>query len=160
MREQDKVLPGSVKLDPEKGVNPRGTICPKCRREGPQIMMGVSDHFGICPACKTMNIGLAPGESTCRDCSGKLIEVGPIPADALLPHYCPACAEDIATSKKMVSEGGVIWECRDCHNSGAFGGEHPISLLTRQETNCPSPEPCGVTLDKQNCPVCERGGLN
>jgi len=160
MREQDKVQQGSVLMHKTKGVNPRGTICPKCRRLGPQVMMGLSDHFGICTACKTMNIGLPPGETACRDCSGKLVEVGPIPDDALLPQYCPACAEDIATSQKMVAEGGVIWECRDCHNSGAFSGEHPISELTRKETGCPSPEPCGVTLSEENCPVCQRGGLN
>lgn len=156
MRDDEKVLPGLVRMHPEKGVNARPSICPRCDQPGKQVMLGTKDYMALCKACEIMSLGHEKGNSKCPACGKENeVELLEIPEEMAIPFICDLCRTDIQTCAKIVKEGGAFWKCEDCGSDGAFTAIHPMTKRARKELGIPTTQPCNIALDKSSgCPVC------
>ena len=150
----------SIELDPEKGVNPFLTYCPRCKNEGPELMLvGRRQYYEKCVECGMIALGGRPSRGKCPKCErNNGWSRHPIEDGERLPSssVCNGCEEQI----KQVNEGGVFFECEDCNCIGAVKAGVGFAAQVREAHGLTEPdddgvyEPCGVKFNKEDCPAC------
>ncbi len=141
----------SLQLHKEKGLNPHMTYCPRCKGEGPEIMLlGAHNKVYVCSSCEMHHIG-RPKKGACTQCSADVVFERELEDSERIPgSLCKDCEAQI----KMVEEGGVFFKCKDCDAIGSIKGDHPLAIQARKQTGVAAPNPCGIEFDKNTCPVC------
>lgn len=158
----------SIRLHPEKGLNPRLCICPWCGEDNGEIaLVGVEDKKYKCRNCGQQWIG----KRRCPNCEvageylGRLEE-----GEKLTGGLCDKCKEKEADMIKAVEEGGIYWKCEKCGSTGAFSAKkklsteisgsaevdvYPDDIVSRVRKALNVPDgPCGITFNG-DCPVCQ-----
>lgn len=149
---------GSIRLHPEKGVNPFLTYCPRCKGESPElILVGANDGVFACPECKINNIG-RPDNGKCGGCgyqSNSWSRTRTLKEGERLPGgLCEACKKEEVDHKAVVADGGVYFKCTDCGCRGVIK-KNGFADRVRERLKTPAPKPCGVEFSKdQGCPKC------
>jgi len=160
-------MSGKIYLHPEKGVNPRLTICQWCGGDAPElVLVGNDDSVYICGnGCGAkLYGGMGRSRQKCPKCG----QVGNWQFDHKLEEYeklpggpCDKCQKKIdeenermAEARKEVEAGGVFWKCEKCGSEGAIKRTHPICAEVRKKLNTPTPRSCGVAFTPEECPVC------
>jgi hypothetical protein len=149
-----------IELDPEKGVNPFLTYCPRCKNEGPELMLiGRRQYYETCVECGIASIGGRPRGGKCPKCERNNGWVRHAIKDGeRLPSsdVCDNCKEQI----EQVKQGGVFFECEDCSAIGAVKADAPFAAMVRQAHKLTEPgddgvyPACGVQFTKEECPAC------
>lgn len=139
-------------LHPEKGVNPRLTVCVRCGKENGLILLGKWDRNFRCAACDTITIGAQ--RHKCDKCGGTRGEMEPIDDNARVPSgLCTECEAEVKEHAAIVAAGGVYWQCEDCKRSGVIKPS-PFANDVRKQHGLTNGEPCGVAFNKESCPAC------
>ena len=142
-----------VMLHPRLGLNPRPTVCPRCGKDGPElILLGAANYVAECVGCGIQVIG----GGHCPKCHSATRKVRDLEEFERLPgSVCEACREKQRKVDEAVRQGGVYWRCTDCKSSGALR-ECDFSERVRLTLGKGSryEGPCGVELSKRDCPVC------
>lgn len=152
-----------ITLHPTKGVNPRLTICPRCGKDGPElILMGTRDYYVTCPSCGMRGYG-GFEDGRCPKCKAYASERTPIGDHERIPgSLCQECKDEIKLHRELVEAGGVYWSCKDCHGEGVIKGTsdfakhfraHAEGGKYKDPVNGKYPA-IGVAFDKTNCPAC------
>lgn len=153
-----------ITLHPTKGVNPRLTICPRCGKDGPElVLMGTRDYFVTCPSCGMRGYG-GFNQETCPNCKAHVSgHRTPIEDHEKIPgSLCDDCKNEIKHHRELVEAGGVYWKCNDCHREGVIKRTSKFAQHVRATTeggkykdpvNGKYPA-IGVAFDKTNCPAC------
>lgn len=146
----------SIKLHPEKGVNPKLTYCPRCGGPGRElILVGADEGVYKCSSCEITVFGY--GHGTCPSCkkSHVLKRERMIGEHEKLPGgLCEKCEKEEAEHKAIVEAGGVYFRCVDCGVSGVIKATAPVAQVARAELKVPTPGLCGVEFTKNDCPKC------
>lgn len=147
-----------ILLHPQKGLNPRITVCVDCRKEVGVALLGANDKVFVCrPHGQYVVGGLSPGQRTPCGCTSRdLVFERILEEHAKLPmERCAECVEKREAQKKMVEEGGILFQCVDCGCEGAIRPGHPMAVAVRKQLGVPAPKPCGVEFSKATgCPQC------
>lgn len=122
----------SIELDPEKGVNPFLTYCPRCHNEGPELMLvGRRQYYDKCIKCKLVALGGKPRNGKCPTCEvnngwtrHKIADGDRLPSS----DVCDNCKEQI----EQVRNGGVFIACEDCDIIGAVKAGVPFAMEVRK----------------------------
>jgi ribosomal protein S27AE len=145
----------SITLHPEKGVNPRLTVCVNCGESTGVVLMGRHDKVWQCQGCGLNHIGGKPENNKCPCGSSNLVNKGEVPEGARIPSdLCDSCMEQEKKCMEEVEKGGVYWRCTDCGSTGAIKAGTPVAKEIREAQNIPAPEPIGVEVSKDDCPMC------
>lgn len=142
-----------ITLHPTKGVNPYLTYCPRCKGDGPElILIGIRDTVYECDRCKMKLIGT----SICPEHGSVGIRIRTLRDHEKLPgSLCDACEKELEEFKKVVEAGGVLWKCDTCGRSGALRASCGLAAQAREMAGVPAPDPCGIDFTGQsNCPGC------
>lgn len=147
----------NIRLDPERGVNPCLTVCPRCGGESPELLLlGTSDWLHECAVCGITNVG-PKGQLRCKvdGCGGRLKLIRRLEEYERLPatEPCDACKAEIDEHKAIVEAGGIYWRCADCKASGVIKSNE-FAAEVRKAHGIDPPDPCGVEFTKENCPAC------
>jgi hypothetical protein len=67
---------------------------------------------------------------------------------------CDECQGIKDEQIKIVEAGGVWMKCLDCGANGAIRADHPICGVIREKMGIQPPNPVGLEVTKENCPVC------
>jgi hypothetical protein len=103
---------------------------------------------------------MSPGSNIiCARCGKDTGEPVPPGVDASqkvdIGSFCVDCTKIIDEMKKVVAEGGIYWECKDCKNKGVIKGSSELAKIIRKSTKIDPPAPCGIQFTKEEmCPVC------
>lgn len=146
-----------IRLDRERGVNPRMTLCRQCGGDTPELaLLGTADHLHKCTSCGASVLGTVR-QKKCSRCGAsalvyvrRLGEMEKVPIGGL----CDECKKKHEAADTMVKEGGIYWKCDICHSEGAIPKDHPMAVHVREKLNIQPPKPCGVSLVPEDCPVC------
>ena len=162
----------SLRLDKEKGVNPRLTFCAQCGEDAEElILLGSQKHKYTCPDCNAVHFGRPdtdPSKKNLRCCQkcgfgfgsnwakDEIEEWEKLPAS----QPCKKCRDIAEEVNDVVKEGGVFWRCKSCGSNGAIRAESDFAKLVREKMEILAPEPVGVEFDKEDCPVCSDNALS
>jgi len=147
----------SIPLHPEKGVNPHLTFCPRCGGEASElVLVGATDTIYECP--QEHKILGRPKNNVCPTCGHattftvirKLEDHERLPAR----QPCDRCQTEMKEFEKVIAEGGIYIQCKDCGMKGVLKANHPLCAEVRGRMNIPTPGPIGVELTKNECPKC------
>jgi len=148
----------NLRLHPEKGVNPRMTVCRQCGASVGVVLLGIHDVEYTCPDCGSVHYG-RPDKGKCASC-GCLLATSwkrqKIAEHASLPiEICAECEKKNKEIEDEVQAGGVYWRCADCGSAGALKADCDLSRAVREKAGIAAPDPCGVEFTSENgCPVC------
>lgn len=136
----------SIRLHPEKGVNPFLTYCRRCKGDAAELIL-IGDNDGIYQCNAGASVGgphtmygrptprLDDGD--CEECGhrARWTRIGTIQDGQRLPatQPCDTCLKNIEEHKKIVEAGGVYFECEDCKASGVIKGTARMSPLVREQ---------------------------
>jgi hypothetical protein len=172
-------MSGSIRLHPEKGLNPKLTYCPRCGGEGRDLMLiGTRENVFQCGYCKITIFGHTVSEP-CPKCQdrGPHTFVRKIEDHEKLPGgLCLPCEKETTEHDKVVAEGGIHFTCSDCKKGGVIKASAPLSKIIREHHQKEGGDklakgwftepihvkgndkvylPCGVQFTKADgCPVC------
>lgn len=145
----------NVRLHPEKGLNPRVTICIACGADVGVILLGSNELVYTCDKCGRNHLGGKPKRCPCGELHlfTKKRKVGDYEKIPL--GLCKSCEEELEKHKSMVKEGGVYWRCTKCRNAGVILNNHELAKIVRDKLKIEPPAPCGVEFDG-DCPACKK----
>ena len=147
----------SIRLHPEKGVNPRLSYCPRCGGDSNELfLIGANEWIYECSACSQKIIGY-PRLGMCPECKNRgVTRYRKLDEHEKLPgSLCSACVKEVAEHKAIVAEGGVYWRCLKCEKSGVIRGESELAIAVRKAHGIEAPDPCGIEFSlEEPCPVC------
>jgi len=147
-------MSASIRLHPEKGLNPHLAICPRCGKDnGEIVLLGAHCKEYICKDCGQTHIGR---QDKCMNCGSfhSLRYAGEIGDHEKIPtNLCKECEEELDSFKKIVDDGGIYFRCIACHANGVIPKTHSVVALVREKLNLPT-GPCGIEVEKKDCPVC------
>lgn len=148
----------SIMLDPERGLNPGLTCCPRCGGEGNEIALVGLAKLWKCGRCGAVHVeqGKRPPRK-CQKCGHGLFsfveDFDGWKHKVAGSEPCGRCKKELAKFIEIVKAGGVFWRCKDCGAEGVIrAGE--FAELVRKKTEIEAPELCGVEFDKNDCPSC------
>lgn len=149
---------GNIELHPEKGVNPRITVCCQCGEDIGLVLLGRHEHKDICNKCGLVYYGGKPLGGECPRCHTYGWHREPIEEHEKIPEgLCEKCQESQRELDKVVAEGGIYWRCDDCNATGAIRASSPLAKQVREQLGIEAPKPCGVQFSKaKGCPVCNK----
>ena len=145
-----------IRIDPERGVNPRMTTCTQCGAETSQLaLLGTSDPELRCPKCEVSVLG-TKGERKCPKCKQyTLVYVRRLGEYERIPMgLCTTCEEGRKKADEAVRAGGIYWKCDSCGSEGAIRAGHPLAEDVRKLKNIAPPNPVGIMFHGEQCPVC------
>ncbi len=144
-----------MRLHPKKGLNPHLTVCPRCGKDGPELLLlGAVNKIYKCTPCNTYFIG-KPDGGACPKCCVQVQFDRDIHDNEHLPgDHCDECKEELEVFNKVVEEGGIFWKCDDCKQTGVIKAANPLSKAVRKKMEIAAPKPCGVAFTKKECPAC------
>lgn len=151
-------MSGSIKLHPEKGVNPKLTFCPRCGGDARElILVGADEGVYKCGECDITVFGYGHGE--CPKCKStrRLSKVRTIGEHEKLPGGpCEKCEKEMAEHDAVVAAGGVHFKCIDCGVVGVIK-DSPFAKDVRKKLKIEAPMPLGIEFSKKDgCPKCGR----
>ncbi len=145
----------SIKLHPKKGLAPHLTFCPRCHKEGQEIvLMGAKNFVSICPSCQGRHFGGSQGK--CHFCGDSMYGAQRRELDDFerIPgELCLSCQQEEKKHREIVEAGGIYWKCK-CGAFGVMTKEYPLAAKVREAANVSAPNPIG--LEVENCPSCEK----
>lgn len=143
-------------LHKEKGLNPKMTYCPRCRKETDEIvLLGNRNNVLTCPWCGTRNYGSTTKDS-CGACKNSLqsAEVKEIGEFERVPgSLCDECQQELKEFDEEVKKGGIYWRCK-CGAMGVIKASSEYAQEVRREAGIPAPSPIGVDLT--DCWACRK----
>lgn len=158
-RIKEETLPKEkgIILDKERGVNPHMTVCPRCGKDGPEIMLlGNSDYLHECSSCGA-SIVHRKVCSRCPKCSSRDVKrirrIGE--NERISGSLCDECSAKDKECEAAVKEGGVFWRCKDCGSAGALRKDSELAKKVRESAGIKPPDLVGIEFSKEEgCPVC------
>jgi hypothetical protein len=147
----------SIRLHPTKGVNPHLTICAWCRKDLSIALPGADDGVYECRSCNRTHLGRHPETCPCGAGGyGNFVKVRTLEEGEKLNigELCDDCLKKKKEHDAEVARGGIYWKCERCGSAGVIKAEAPISQNVRKQTGIEPPKPCGVKLDRADCPAC------
>lgn len=151
----------SVILHPEKGLNPRVTVCMRCGKDVGLVLLGKNEKIYRCNKCHIVHIG-KPNNSThfkggydcVRDgCTGTLIyERDCADHEKIACEICNDCAKEQEEHAEVVKNGGIYFKCK-CGATGVIKPSCELASLVREKTGIAAPDPVGIELEQ--CPGCQ-----
>lgn len=147
----------SITLHPEKGVNPKITICINCGKDNGVALVGINDKVIEC-SCGTQNVCAKFGDK-CPNCGSRLSSANKWRVlgdnEKIQSGLCDECRDELTKFEAIVKEGGVHWKCSDCGSHGVIK-RCDYSLKVKEQMGLGEDAPCGVLFDKTECPNCTR----
>lgn len=145
-----------IRLDPDRGINPRMTTCSQCGADTNELaLLGNNDHVLECDHCRTKVLGTVKQKKCPRCKTYALRHVRRLDDFEKIPMgLCPPCDDKRKKSEEMVRQGGILWRCDACGAQGAIRAGHPLAEEVRKKLNIAPPHTAGVTFHKDSCPVC------
>jgi hypothetical protein len=151
----------SIRLHPEKGLNPRMSCCAQCGKDVGVVLLGAYDSLYKCRNCQRPHVGPPTGPCRCGAPRHRVERDRKIGEDEKLPvELCDECTAHREALEAHVRAGGIFWNCEDCSNSGVIKETSQLARQVRTHLGIDAPALCGVTFTKDNCPVCTTGGVN
>lgn len=141
---------GNILLSEKHGVNPHLTYCPRCGKEGQELILTGAAKLYEC-ACGQKHIGY-PKNGRCVKCElhRDLVCKGEIPPETKLSgSLCDSCDAEVKRLKAEVDRGGIPFRCVDCKVEGVIKAEHELAKTVRKERGL-----CGIEFSKKDCPQC------
>lgn len=147
----------NIKLDKDKGVNPRLGMCPQCGKDNGEILLlGDRGFKDTCHHCGMVHYGGA-SDGKCRKCGSRINKATDRKrledSEKIPGSLCVTCREQRDELKKIVEAGGVFWRCMDCGSSGVIKKSEYADAV-RKQLGIEAPKPCGVEFGKDDCPAC------
>jgi hypothetical protein len=155
-----------LKLDEEKGLNPRMAICTRCGEDVGVVLLGAESNKYTCPECDALHYGRPDAKPkwknlrVCQMCEHPfdsswkkeaIEEWEKIPS----PDPCDECVKKEAEAVQMVKEGGVYWRCTACGSEGVVRPGSELAKAVRASTGVSAPDPVGLEVGAEDCPLCE-----
>lgn len=138
-------------------------VCYNCGKEtGEIVLLGNSDCLFECQACGSTVIG-KPRAVKCKKCGQRhtLKKIRRLSETERIPTgLCDSCKNIFDEMRKVVEEGGIYWKCKNCGSHGTLEAETGLAKLIREKTNIKAPDPVGIDIDSDNCPVCSKKKTN
>lgn len=146
---------GKLMLHPEKGMNPRRTICARCNAPTPEILLlGVHDQWDECDRCDRQYIGDPKAARACCG-TGKLNSKGSHPVNLPVPGaICETCENEMQQFDEVVKAGGLYFQCIDCGKAGVIK-RNDWTLAFKKEMKMEEDEVAGVEFTQDDCPHCK-----
>jgi hypothetical protein len=147
-------MSGSIALHPKLGLNPHMTVCPRCGKDGPEILLlGIVNSIYFCRGCDIKFVGHKCPKcgTTCGLEKVRALEE----SERLRGSVCDSCREKQASAAAAVEDGGVYWRCADCKSEGAIRKNdftERVRLVHGKGTRYEGP--CGVEFTRKDCPAC------
>jgi len=149
-----------MKLHPDKGLNPRLTVCTQCGADVGLALLGEHNIKYTCPKCGCVHFG-PPDHHKCGKCEEPFSRVWKkeeIGENEKLPGgLCDACRKQADLMKEVVAEGGIYWKCTVCGSNGAIKSSSSLCAMVREKMGIAPPAPCGIEFhgaEEGRCPVC------
>jgi len=147
----------SIPVSKKHGINPAITVCEWCGKELNEIALVGRCNKIQCLHCNRIIYGTKKG--LCPGCGSNNLKI--LEYDVEVPRHifnglCHECTEKKAVMDKEVSEGGIYFKCTDCGSTGIIKKDHPLSKAVREKMDIKAPNPCGISFDKNDCPVCRK----
>lgn len=142
-------------LSHKHGVNPHLTFCPRCHKDGQELILTGSAHHYQCASCGMGHIG-RPTKGQCVKCYGfSLEDKGEIDSYERLPgDLCQACKTERKQFAEEIKRGGVPIRCKDCGMEGVIKAHHPLAQEVRKTKG-----EVGLEYTKATgCPKCGQEG--
>lgn len=146
-----------IRLHPEKGVNPRLTVCRACGKDVGLVLLGAHDYVTTCPSCNKKLIG----GGKCPKCHVMGVNKVRLPGGLSLPiELCDDCQKKHEEAVVAVKDGGIFWRCTDCGSEGAIRKNAPLAQEVRTKMGIEPPGLCGIEFNKnERCPVCSKDAI-
>lgn len=146
-----------IRLHPEKGVNPRLTVCRACGKDVGLVLLGAHDYVTTCPSCNKKLIG----GGKCPKCHVMGVNKVRLPGGLSLPiELCDDCQKKHEETVAAVKDGGIFWRCTDCGSEGAIRKNAPLAQEVRTKMGIEPPGLCGIEFNKnERCPVCSKDAI-
>lgn len=150
----------SVLLSKKHGINPTLALCSRCGKEtGEILLLGKCNEYK-CSTCGATTFGKMPhNKEKCSQCGSFQIDM--IAADVEAPKQlksegiCEKCKALDIEHEALVRQGGIYWRCQTCGSAGVIRPGTEIALIVRHKTQIVAPNPVGVELTSEDCPVCQ-----
>ncbi len=154
---QDDMIP----LDPEKGLDPHLTYCPRCGGEANELTIGAVRKAKL-PNGQWVYASRNRLHEVRKELEKQygylnlkwepLDEYEKVPAS----DVCDKCKEELATFDDVIKSGGVYFKCKECGATGVIkynDGTKEFCDAVRKTAGVPFGRPVGVELEK-----CEEHG--
>jgi hypothetical protein len=131
-------------------------VCFTCRRGIGTISLGNVYKIYQCTKCEYYHIA-AENPRRCAGCHGfeTLKYARDVSTKAVMADgYCDSCKNTYEVMDRLVAEGGVYWHCKNCGARGSLPKDDPVAKEIRARTKVTAPEPMGVDVGQDGCPVC------
>jgi DNA-directed RNA polymerase subunit RPC12/RpoP len=141
-------------LSKKHGINPCLTICSRCGKETPEILLLGNAQEYECNGCGGKTIGKSP-KGKCPHCGHQTFfkRIGAFDgSDRKLPasELCEDCKKEIEFFTQEIEKGGVPWKCTDCKSEGIIKHDAQFAIDFRKQYPTE-----GFSFSKNNCPVCK-----
>ncbi len=151
-------MSNSIKLHPEKGLNPIMTFCERCHESDSIIIAGraiTAAYKGTCPDCETVVyctsnvLDNTPREQEAKCPCGRYLTCTRISDHEPIPYgLCQKCQDELAVFEAEVAAGGVYFKCKGCKISGVIKADSELAIRVRQHANIMAPEPVGLEFNE------------
>ncbi len=146
-----------IRLSEKHGVNATLTYCPRCGREGREILLVGKAIDYECESCHGHVIGIRP--SSCPHCEKSVGFISHGEFDGLEQRLsgelCESCEKEVTEFDEILKEGGIFWKCSDCKKEGMLR-KCELTESVRKEMGIEAPNPCGIEFSKKDCPACSK----
>jgi hypothetical protein len=153
----EKIMNGSIPIDPEKGLDPHLMFCARCGGESNALTIGamrkaeVEDGQYVYAMRGKQNItgknledaGAITNRHNLR--WEKLDDNERVPD----PEPCAKCKEELETWATLVAEGGVYCQCSQCSMKGVIRPGTVLAEAVRSHTKIEAPSP--IRMEFENC---------
>lgn len=134
-----------IRLDKEKGINPKMTVCPCCNESQDILLVGNKTHMASCSGCSSDIVGVGKNQKRCPNCKKlSLSDHQEIP-DKLPGNTCESCND-------AVRIGGAFFQCT-CGSHGLIR-KSEFTTQFRKANGISIGELVGISFDK-DCPACK-----
>jgi len=146
-------------LHPKKCSNPRLGTCQNCGKDIGVVLLGIHEKIYKCNRCDMNHIGGMPKSCQCGEKHDFRYVRNIGEHEKISMGICDDCKKKENDAKEMVKNGGIYFKCKICGSEGAIRPNHPLAVEVRNKLNIQKPNPCGVRLDENTCPVCSKSGI-
>ena len=128
----------SLRKDTDNPLGCQLTFCPRCGGEGRDLILTGTRRTVIkCPNCGCQNFGSRESEK-CGRCQSPLRggESRKMEEHEKLPGgLCESCEKEVLEHKKVVAEGGLHFNCKQCNMTGVIKAQSPSCMEVRKKLN-------------------------
>ncbi len=150
-----------IPVSEKHGINPSLVVCIRCGQDTGEIVLPGKVNRYSCSDCGKENLYLQNATHGCPDCKKGNATLTRMNSDVEVPKkvsmgtFCEKCEKEVAEHRKVVEDGGIYWECKDCKSNGVIKGDAELAKIVRKNAKIYPPKPCGIQFTKEEmCPVC------